>query len=70
MNVIGVGSSVVVGDDIPAEVTAVCIRMSNHVTYEVSFWSGREHKCVWVEQTEVRVTSGARPVKIGFTTEK
>lgn len=53
VNVIAVGSSVLLGDVVSARVTAIFIR-EGRVTYECVWWDERERQEEVVEQWEVR----------------
>ena len=66
VEVFQVGCPVVIGDDVRALVTAVCIREKCHITYEVTWWDGNSHECKWLEQFEVARAEGSASVRIGF----
>lgn len=61
------GTPVKVGpasERIEGTITGISIR--GHVTYEVSWWSGREYKCAWFLPCELLCEEPARKVAIGF----
>jgi hypothetical protein len=45
-------------------ITAVCVRQHG-VSYEVSWWDGRQHKCEWLTADEVK-DDKAEKIKLGF----
>lgn len=54
--VYAVGSSVTIGNDIPAIITAAILRARDHVAYECSWWNGRSHECKWLEEREIKMS--------------
>lgn len=64
MEVIAIGSTVTLADDIDAIVTAVCIR-GNGITYECSWWNGRSRCSEWLSDCEIKVKP-ATVNRIGF----
>lgn len=62
------GSPVLLEDKLPAIVTQICIKDKKNIQYQCVWWSGRERKCEWLEQIEVR-SAGDRSasMKVGFT---
>lgn len=63
-----VGTEVRVGTgrDVPGEITAVMIR-GEGITYEVTWWAGRDCRTRWFERWEVESASGVAPRQIGFS---
>lgn len=58
------------GEPQKAMVTAVTVRESDKLTYEVVWWSGTTRMCVWAEACEIDASeSGMRPATIGFLPE-
>jgi len=55
------------GDEILAIVLKVCIEEQGIVTYQVSWWSGRERKTAWVHRFEVTQLKGSKMMEIGFS---
>ena len=57
MKVLGIGNKVKIGTgtrNIPAEITAVCIRgKAKHITYEVSWYHEGNRKCEWLNEFEI-----------------
>lgn len=51
---LAIGTQVYLDKNIPATVTAVCVRGDNHLIYEVTWWSERDRKTEWVEPFEIR----------------
>ena len=67
MEVFRVGSAVFIGKDIPAMITAVCIRDSG-VTYETVWWDGRTRKQEWLQADEIS-DEKVPSMQIGFKNE-
>ena len=65
VKVIPISTSVLIGDDIPARVSAVCVRKNGHITYECVWWNGRTHECQWLESFELK-TDGGEFEELGF----
>lgn len=65
IDVIPVGTKVMLLNEIGATVTAVNIRSGNRLQYEVSWASGSNHTCKWVEECELTTTTKQRTT-IGF----
>jgi len=61
---LAVGSSVVVGNDIPGLVTGILVD-SDGLQYKVAWWAGSDRKSEWLTAAEVRCES-AQTVRIGF----
>lgn len=65
-----IGSVVKLGcddDPIIGEITAVCVRSNDYVTYEVTWWSGRDRHQEWLTRAEFRgLASPPQPARIGF----
>jgi len=66
VEVIDIGSWVIIGDDVPAKVTRICIRDNGNVSYELSWWDGRTRKSEWLEAFEVTTDSERGSLQIGF----
>lgn len=60
------GSPVLIGGEVPATITAVTLRGTGHVTYEVSWWDGRSHNSEWMDEYEVRRSEQGEPLRFGF----
>jgi hypothetical protein len=55
IEVLEIGSSVVIDGEIPATVTGINIRGVEHrLQYEVTWWDERTRKSEWVEPYEVK----------------
>jgi len=65
LSVFSPGLPVFVGGDVPATITAVCVRACG-VTYEVAWWSGTGRQCQWVEAHEVTAKAGVPTTAVGF----
>ena len=66
LDVYGVGTEVLIGDHVPAVITAICIRSENHVTYECAWWDGNQRHCDWIESEELAVSTGFESLEVGF----
>lgn len=55
LELLEVGSKVFVGEDIPALVTAICVRANNYVQYECTWWSSRENHTAWFIPQELKI---------------
>lgn len=51
--VLSPGTKVTVGGDIEAYVQSVQVSAKNHVTYQLSWWSGRDQHSNWFEEWEI-----------------
>lgn len=61
------GTKVLIADgEIPATVTAVLIRESGKITYEVVWWDKRSRICQWFENMEVVQYKEACRNNVGF----
>lgn len=61
IEVIEIGSEITIDNDIPAIVTAVEIRGSEHLlTYQVTWWDERTRKSEWVTPQEVKASQSKR----------
>lgn len=62
-----VDSEVVIGDDIQARITAVCLRglAGTSVTYECVWWDGRSRRSEWLTESEIKSQENTI-VGIGF----
>lgn len=65
MEVLMLGTEVIVGDDIPAKITGICIKPGS-ITYECSWWSGRDKKLEWMYDFEFKEVISHENIKIGF----
>lgn len=55
MEVLEIGSKVLLDGDIPATITSINIRgMEHRLTYEVTWWDERQRKSEWVDPFEIR----------------
>lgn len=67
MDVFEIGTEVLLDNDIPAHVTAVCIKGIEHrLTYEVTWWDERVRKVEWVDPYEIRAKAEARRKTLRF----
>ena len=66
LSIIEPGTSVLIGDDIPAVVMGVLIRANKSVTYECSWWNGRTREEKWLAECEVEMADGREYSAIGF----
>ena len=69
VEVMPVGSSVLVGDDIPATITGVWIREKCHISYQCVWWNGRERKECWLERHEVQGLEETQGTTVGFAVD-
>ena len=69
IEVMAIGSSVYVRDDIKAKITGISIRGQNSIRYECSWWDGRTHICEWMEEIEVEECEDAMEMRIGFSSD-
>lgn len=65
MDVLEPGTRVIVGDEIPAIVTAVLIKGDGY-SYEVVWWQDRVRYQQWMHPAEVRAGGDTAPLRIGF----
>jgi hypothetical protein len=64
--VIEVGSPVMLDGDIPATITALEVRGSEHLlTYQVVFWDERTRKAEWVTPEEIKHAEQRRTIRFG-----
>lgn len=54
------------GEKFDARVTAVCVRETGSITYEVSWWDGRTHKEKWLTEEDIDVSADDKSLRIGF----
>jgi hypothetical protein len=59
------GTTVTVGDDVPAIVRQACIA-ADGVTYEVAWWSDRTRIVQWLSEHEVKARDRTELRKVGF----
>lgn len=58
MEVYEVGTEVLLDNDIPARITAICIKGVEHrLTYECTWWDERVRKCDWLDPWEITARS-------------
>ena len=71
IEVLAIGSAIVIGDDIPARITAITISgEGSKVAYDVVWWDGRDRRGAWLDASEVRSSSLTnQPLKIGFRSQ-
>lgn len=67
IEVIQPGSPVLVGENIKATVLSVKVGDKKCVSYECSWWDGRNRHVDWFEQIEVERTRDAQGIRIGFS---
>jgi hypothetical protein len=69
-DLLDIGQSVTIGDDIPATITAVCVRGisgNRAVTYEVCWWDDRDRKEQWLPLNEITPAPARSPrLTLGF----
>jgi len=61
-----IGSKVKLTDDLYGNISAICLRGNNYVTYECSWWNGSSHDSKWFYESEIEVSSDAEKHRIGF----
>jgi hypothetical protein len=67
MDVFEIGTEVLLDRDIPARVTAICIKGTEHrLTYEVTWWDERQRKSEWVGPYEIRSKQEAKMRSLRF----
>jgi len=69
VEVMMVGSPVMLGGKVEATITGVCVRGKCHITYECGWWDGRTYQSKWMEQHEVERHEKTEAMKIGFNSE-
>ena len=69
MNVLALGTTVRLSDDLTGIVTQICILGQNHVRYEVAWWDGNTRHSQWFESFEVKPAEERQPMRIGFNGE-
>lgn len=65
LELIAIGSSVMIGGDISAQVIACCIRGTG-VTYQVTWWDERDFRSGWFDSFQVRCKEGCEIQSVGF----
>lgn len=66
LEVIEIGSPVMLDGDIPATVTALEVRGVEHLlTYQVTFWDERNRKSEWVTPQEIKHAEQRRKIVFG-----
>ncbi len=69
LSVYPVGAAVTLNDGkVDAVITGIQIHDNACVTYEVSWWDGKDHACKWLSDLEVVPADGSR-LSIGFKGE-
>jgi hypothetical protein len=64
LDVIEIDTLVVLGEDIPARITALEVRGSEHLlTYEVRWWDGQARKTEWVTPREIKPVKHCRTLR-------
>lgn len=67
MEVFEIGTEVVIDENIPAHITAVCIKGVEHrLTYEVTWWDERARKCEWLDPWEIKAKGDAKTRSLKF----
>jgi uncharacterized protein YodC (DUF2158 family) len=67
LKVYPVGTKVLLGEDIPAEIVRISLSGIGHnISYECEWWSGREHKTGWFYHHQVSALSGTKMLNVGF----
>lgn len=67
MNLWQVGSWVMIGDGIPAQVKQICIGETG-VEYECVWWEMRTRKCEWLSALELKQHPDCKATEVGFHT--
>ena len=67
LNLLRVGSKVIIGEDINAIITGINIRDKDYVTYECSWWNNGTNSTGWMLPSEITETKNSSRVKIGFS---
>lgn len=65
-NILKPGTSVLVGEKIPARVTQVLISEQMVITYKCSYWDGNSFKNEWFNNWDIEPTHKTDSVTIGF----
>lgn len=66
LDVIEIGSAVLLDGDIPATITALEVRGSEHLlTYQATWWDERNRKCEWVTPEEIKHAEQRRTIRFG-----
>lgn len=66
IEVISIGSTVVIGEEIKGTVVGVCIRAKNYINYEIAWWNDNVRHLAWVEQVEIHEDQNFKEMKVGF----
>lgn len=61
-----VGTRVRIAEGITGLITAISIRCQRDVTYEVSWWNGRDQRVEWFAPWQIDEIEATEPLKIGF----
>lgn len=70
INVLPMYTRVIIGEKINALITGICIRGTNEITYECSWFSGLNHHSKWIHQYEIKEHNIKTYTKIGFKNER
>jgi hypothetical protein len=66
IEVMQIGSPVMLSDNIPARITSIMIEEKCHITYQCVWWEGGIRYNEWLEQFEVTHTDETQGTTIGF----
>lgn len=61
-----VGTRVQIAEGITGLITAICVRNTKTVTYEVAWWNGRDQRIEWFSPWQVKATENEQQTRIGF----
>lgn len=66
MDILPIGSKVIIRDDIKAFITGILIRANDHIQYECTYWNGDSRNCAWLEDMEVNPDGAIDKKHVGF----
>ena len=68
VDLLPVGSEVLIGEKIEGVIKSICVNDNNQVTYQVVWWNGNARLCEWLDRFEVEaVDSSSNSTRLGFT---
>lgn len=68
IDVLPIGTKVLLAGEgrMPAEITAICIRHSEYMTYECVWWNGQKREVEWITPNEIGDYKTLRKTRIGM----
>ena len=63
---IPIGTPVLIGENIPAQIIGINITGKNTITYKCAWWDNRSYNSLWFYDFEVTLKKGHKFLKVGF----